>query len=66
MGTNRLEWLQDNHGNYPAMDPQTVSEIRRLSTADVNDLLDFYGLSTEGGLPVKRRRLLAHLGQYED
>lgn len=49
-------------GPVPAVFPATLTDLRHLTTASVDQLLVYYGLPNGGHLNVKRRRLAAHIG----
>ncbi len=59
-----LEVILDANGAAPPHWPAGASsaQVRQISGSHINQVLQFYHLSTQGTVSVRRRRVLKHLG----
>ena len=59
-----LEVILDANGAAPPHWPACASsaQVRQISGSHINQVLQFYHLSTQGTVSVRRRRVLIHLG----
>jgi hypothetical protein len=57
-----LQQLVDNNGVYPNGFPADAAALKHLSSAQVNVLLQAYGIATHGTLPQRKKRLANFIG----
>ena len=62
--TGDVLWVRNAQGHIPTTAPMSRSQLRRLSIASIDPLINHYGLPMGQSLHLKRETLLAHLGVH--
>jgi hypothetical protein len=63
LADGRLMWLVNNEGLVPPMPRKTQRQIMRLTTGQINMLLNHYGIPVNTNLSNKRIAMLQFLGK---
>ncbi len=57
-----LNFLMNDDGELPENFPATKSDLSNIGNAELNYLLQFYGIGRQGNQATRLRKLCAHLG----
>ncbi|CAJ0633237.1 14713_t:CDS:2 [Entrophospora sp. SA101] len=60
--TTNIEVPPNLLNQFPTSFPSNISQLRELTAQNLNNLLNFYGLPTTGGMDTKQGRLAEFIG----